>query len=129
MKLKKYQSLFFLIFFIGLSFLIHKISLDYFKLINHDKVYSLAFLYLFFGTSAIVIMTILIIVKEKNIDIVGNTFLMLTTIKMMVSYVMVRPILNHIPLNQDEKWNFFFLFIYFLLVETIITIKLLNKED
>jgi hypothetical protein len=129
MKLKKYQPLFFLIFFIGLSFLIHKISLDYFKLINHDKVYSLWFLYFFFGTSAVVIIAVLIIVKEKNIDIVGNTFLLLTTIKMMVSYAMVRPILNLIPLNQDEKWNFFFLFIYFLIAETIITIKLLNKEN
>jgi uncharacterized membrane protein len=129
MKLKKYQSLFFLTLYFGLSFVIHKYIFNYLEYNSPKSIYTLEFLYLFFGISSVVIITVLIKVKEKNLDIVGNTFLLLTTIKMMLSYIMVRPILNQIPLNNSEKWNFFFLFIYFLMVETIITINLLNKKD
>jgi len=92
--------------------------------------YSLNQLYLFFTTFSIAIVLILIKVKAKNLDIVGNTFLLLTSIKMMVCYAFGRPIIKQENLDYSlEKWNFFTLFILFLLFETAFTIYLLNTQS
>jgi hypothetical protein len=48
---------------------------------------------------------------------------------MAVSYFIVRPILNSPLENTIEKANFFFIFILFLTIETLITIRLLNKKQ
>ena len=91
--------------------------------------YSLKQLYLFFGLFSITIVLILIKVKEKDLDIVGNTFLLLTSIKMIVCYVFGRPIIKQENLeNTLQKFNFFILFMIFLLFETIFTIYLLNSS-
>jgi hypothetical protein len=48
---------------------------------------------------------------------------------MVVSFFIVRPILNSTTENTIEKANFFFIFILFLAIETLITIRLLNKKQ
>ncbi len=115
---------------IVLFYIIHRTIFNIFEFNATTFKYSLNQLYLFFSIFSIVIILILIKVKEKNLDIVGNTFLLLTSVKMMVCYVFGRPILkNEVIGSTLEKWNFFTLFILFLLIETIFTIYLLNKKD
>jgi hypothetical protein len=58
---------------------------------------------------------------------VGNTFLLLTSIKLIAIYVIARPILE--KEEGMEKWNLFVLFMIYLLVETTVTIRLLNEKN
>jgi hypothetical protein len=114
---------------IFMSYCIHQII---FKTVGFSTTtfqYSLNQLYLFFGLFSFVIVLVLIKVKEKNLDIVGNTFLLLTSVKMMVCYVFGRPIIKGHIVNSLEKWNFFTLFVLFLLFETLVTIILLNRKN
>ena len=71
----------------------------------------------------------LVKVSEKSFDNVGMAFLISTSIKMAISYFILRPILNSPIDNKIEKINFFCIFILFLAIETIITIRLLNKKQ
>ena len=91
--------------------------------------YKISTLYLTFTLMSIIIIGILLFIKTKNLDIVGMSFLVLTSLKMVICYIMVRPILN---LSQNEmyvqKMNFFGIFITFLIIETVITIRILNNK-
>ena len=111
---------FFLIHGFLLSFLTINVASFYYQNIN---------LYSTFTISSIVIVGILIVIKSKNLDIVGMCFLVLTSIKMVVCYVLVRPILALSPEEISvQKMNFFGIFILFLAIETIITIRILNNK-
>ena len=92
--------------------------------------FSLEKLYLMFAFMTMTIILILIKVKQKSLDNVGMTFLLITSIKMIICYIIGRGIINQVNSeNQLEKWNFFALFIVFLLIETLFTIYLLNAAN
>jgi uncharacterized membrane protein len=119
-----------LVLIVGITYLIHKFIFSVFKFNENNFIYSLEQLYLFFGLSSIIIELILIKVKQKNIDIVGNVFLLLTLVKMMVCYVFGRSILKEVTEhNSLQKWNFLVLFLLFLTIETTLTIIILNKKE
>lgn len=127
---KKTKSIGFLILIIVLIYGIHKILFSLFECNKNTFIYSLEHLYFFFGLFSIVIQIVLIKVKQKNIDIVGNVFLLLTLFKMVVSYVLATAILKQEIANHAlQKWNFFILFIVFLTLETVSTIRLLNEKE
>lgn len=114
------------------AFIIHKTFLYYSlsSLVEQGFRYSLPLLYLFFAICSLVIVFILIKIKEKNIDSVGQTFLLLTSIKMVISYVFLYPILQSTnQLMTTEKINFFITFAVFLTIETVVTIRILNKNQ
>ena len=89
--------------------------------------YSIPLLYQLFLMLSAVILIIVTKISEKNFDNTGMVFMIATSIKMVVAFFLVRPIL---PLedNKIEKINFFAIFILFLLFETIIVAKILNKK-
>jgi hypothetical protein len=91
--------------------------------------YSIPFLYLLYFMFSAIILSFLFKVSESNFDNVGMTFLISTSIKMVVSYFVLRPILNLTEESTIEKVNFFIIFILFLAIETVITIRLLNKNQ
>lgn len=114
------------------AFVIHKTI--FFFVQNHFNVdifkYSLPVLYLFFLACSLIILLILIKVKDKNIDNVGQTFLLLTCVKMVIAYILLHPILQSTDkLMTPEKANFFITFAIFLTIETVITIRILNKNQ
>ena len=92
-----------------------------------DFYYSIPQLYGIFFILSAVILIIVTKISEKNFDNTGMVFMIATSIKMMVAFFLVRPIL---PLedNKIEKINFFIIFILFLLIETILVAKILNKK-
>ncbi|MEC4003493.1 hypothetical protein OX283_002385 [Flavobacterium sp. SUN052] len=92
--------------------------------------YPLYLLYLFFLICSVIIVYILIRIKERNIDSVGQTFLLLTCIKMVLAYILLHPILQATnKLVTPEKINFFMVFAVFLTIETVVTIRILNKNQ
>lgn len=132
MNLKKYQPLIEVTLLSILVYLVHK--LVFFLNQNNPNLQSFHFpievVYGFFFVCSLLIILILIKVNEKNIDNVGFTFLLVTFIKMALSYVVLSPILNSGNLNlRTEKIDFFIIFALFLTIETIITIRILNIKQ
>ena len=100
------------------------------KVYESHFVYSLPFLYSCFAAFSLVIVLILQMVKEKSIDNVGFAYLFLTGLKMVVAYVFMMPILAlHLAKTPTEKMSFFGVFIYFLAIETLVTIRILNNKQ
>ncbi len=132
MNLKNFRPL---LEILGISvavYLVHK--LFFYLNENNPKFqnfhFPIEYIYGFFFICSVVIVFILIKVKEKNIDNVGYTFLLITCIKMAVSYAVLYPILHSGNLNvKVEKIDFFIIFALFLTIETIVTIRILNNKQ
>lgn len=131
MTFKKYRPVLELTAFSIVAFVLHLLFFE-FLAVGKDAGfrYSIPKLYSIFFLMAIVIVLILIRMKTKNIDSVGNTFMLLTCIKMVVAYVLLRPILDATHVNVAvEKTNFFIVFALFLTIETTVSIRLLNQNQ
>ena len=132
MNLKQYQSILNLFLFAGISLLIHEC---FFYVIGLNQVetqfiYSLPRLYSFFFLLSAVILFILIKVNQVSSTHVGLTFILLTTFKMGIAYVFLKPILKvNLPHSGLEKINFLIVFLLFLAIETLITIRLINNKQ
>lgn len=129
---KKYQPIIEIAAISSVAYLIHKL---FFYLKGGNPAYTnfhypIEIIYGFFFICSVIILLILIQVKSKNIDNVGYTFLLTTFIKMGIAYAVLYPILHSGNSNiKIEKINFFVIFVLFLAIETIVTIKILNNED
>jgi hypothetical protein len=132
MNFKKYQPILEILFLSVVVYLLHK--LVFFLNENNPKFQNFHFpievVYGFFFTCSVVILIVLIKVKTKNIDNVGYTFLLVTFIKMGISYAVLSPILHSSNPNVGiEKLNFFLIFALFLTIETIVTARILNNKQ
>ncbi|AWH84471.1 hypothetical protein HYN59_04765 [Flavobacterium album] len=91
--------------------------------------HSLEVLYLFFITCAVILITVLLKVYKHSMDNTGYVFIGATLVQMGLCYLMLKPILEAGEGGRFEKMNFFFIFILFLTIETVLTIRLLNKKQ
>ncbi|HLO74284.1 MAG TPA: hypothetical protein VK164_10145 [Flavobacterium sp.] len=89
--------------------------------------YSILLLYFIFFILSLVVLITVSKISEKNFDNTGMVFMIATSVKMVIAFFLARPIL-HLQDNKIEKINFFAVFIIFLLIETIIVAKILNKK-
>ncbi|WP_264520064.1 hypothetical protein [Flavobacterium sp. N1994] len=132
MNFKKYSNLFIVLIAAIVGLILHK-GLAYFiipKEFEDQFIYSTPLLYLLFMLFSMVIVFILMKVKEVMMNSVGYAFLAFTTLKMAIAYLLLRPIIHiHLPKTPTEKMNFFVVFIYFLAIETILTIRILNNKQ
>ena len=132
MNLKKYSSLFVLVIAALVGLIVHK-TISHFivpKEFEDKFVYATPVLYLLFTALSTLIVFLLMKVKQTAIDSVGYAFLAMTTVKMVIAYALLRPIIHtHLPKTPTEKMNFFIVFIYFLAIETILTIRILNNKQ
>ncbi|HQZ25395.1 MAG TPA: hypothetical protein PLD18_08855 [Flavobacterium sp.] len=132
MNFKKYKPLIEVTLLSVLVYLVHK--LVFFLNENNPNLQGFHFpievVYGFFFICSLLIILILIKVNEKNIDNVGYTFLLVTCIKMALSYLILSPILNSGIQNvRTEKIVFFIIFALFLTIETIVTVRILNIKQ
>ena len=129
MFLKNYKTFLFLLISVIIAYLVHQLIFYIFKIKDDGFYYSLEKLYGIFFLLSGVIIFILLLIKERNFDQLGMSFLLLTSSKMVVYYLLLKPILNikHYDI-RTEKINFFVLFILFLTIETVVTIRLLNEK-
>lgn len=126
-KLYPYPALIGLVFLI---YILHKTVFWAFDIQEISFEYPLELLYLFFFILSAIIIKILLIVKQKSFDNVGMSFLLATSVKMIFCYLILRPLLQ-LPKtsNPAERINFFILFIVFLAIETLFTIRLVNEKQ
>ena len=112
-----------------LAYVVNKILVNVFNINTVPFKYSVEVLHVFFVAFSIITLVVLLKIKQINIDIVGNTFLLLSSFKMILAYLLVKPILNNSASNATaEKWHFFSIFIFFLLLETLLVAYLLNYK-
>lgn len=130
MSFKKMSPFLILMGVAVLLFLIHKIVFYAFGIHQEHFHYSLGTLYLFFLILSVLILKILLTVQKKSFDNVGMSFLIVTSLKMVFCYLVLRPLLQ-LSNSSDptEKINFFILFIVFLIIDTLFTIRLLNEKQ
>jgi len=110
-----------------LFFVIHSLVFHFLKIPTAHFYHSLTTLYGFFATASFAIIIVLILVDLKNRDYVGYAFMLLTCIKMAVSYLILHPILQ--TNDKTQKINFFVVFMLFLTMETAVTIRILNNKQ
>ncbi|UOK43188.1 MULTISPECIES: hypothetical protein [Flavobacterium] len=92
--------------------------------------YPLPLLYCLFTAASVVILLIGIITKQRSSVQVGNVFLVTTSVKMALCYVLIQPVLNTDTQSAHfEKINFFVIFILFLAIEVVLTSRFLNEDD
>lgn len=132
MNFKKYHTVFIVLIAALIGLVIHK-TVSHFvtqKEVEDSFIYSIPLLYLIFALLSMIIVYALIKVKTVSTDYVGYAFLAFTTVKMVIAYAFLRPIINsHLPKTPTEKINFFIVFIYFLAIETCLTIRILNNKQ
>lgn len=130
MNLKNYKPLLPLVVLAGLAYGIHR-AVFYVLHINDTAFhYSIETLYVLFLILSIMVFVVLLKVKERSFDNVGMSFLLSTSIKMIVCYLILKPILQVTTQNNAiEKTNFFMMYILFLAIETILTIRILNEKQ
>ncbi|MBS1533452.1 MAG: hypothetical protein JST78_00115 [Bacteroidetes bacterium] len=132
MNTRKAHPVFIVFFASIIGFGFHKLLFHFFVPNKFEAafVYSVEMLYAFFGVSSALIVSILNFISKKSINNVGFTYLLLTSIKMGIAYFFLKPILTFdLPKTAVEKTNFFLVFVYFLIVETVVTIRILNKKQ
>ncbi len=114
---------------ITIAYLINKALLLLFKIDTSNFAYAVEILNLFFALFSIVTLVVLQKIKQINIDIVGNAFLLLSSVKMLLSYLIVKPILKSTSSYAVlERWHFFGILIFYLMLDTLIVIYLLNTK-
>lgn len=90
--------------------------------------YPIWLLYAIFFVASILILFGLLKMKGKNVDSIGHTFMWLTCVKAVLAYVLLHPILSDTHLYvASEKIHFFTVFAVFLTIETIVSVRVLNK--
>lgn len=110
---------------------IHKIIFTFFELENSEIKfkYPLVSLYSLFTTATLLIYIISILISKKNFDVVGMSFMLITSVKTIIFYVLIRSVVKGtFQINHIEKINFMITFFLFLAIETIFVIRLLNPK-
>ena len=90
--------------------------------------FSIDLLFLLFFGFLNLILFLVKKVSEKSFDNTGMVFMIATFLKTGIVYFIIKPILS-LPNNQIEKTNCLIVFMGFLVIETIITIGILNKKQ
>lgn len=129
--MKKYLLFFKELFFVAFSlYIIHCLVflIPTLNAAQENFYFSITFLYVLFFIFSKTILFIVKKVSEKSFDNIGMVFMLATFIKTGIVYFIVKPIIDS-QNNQIEKLNVFFIFICFLLIETVITMRILNKKQ
>lgn len=130
MFVAKYNPIWNLLLISFVAFLVHKWAFEYFEINEASLFYSLEMLYLFFFNLSILIFFILIKVKEKSFDNVGMTFMLITSVKVVICYAVLKPVLMLKSADlMIDKINYFGMFILFLAIEVVLTVRILNEKQ
>lgn len=129
--MRNYLLFFKELFFIAFSlYVIHQLVflLPSLNAPQENFYFSITFLYVLFFIFSKTILFIVKKVSETSFDNTGMVFMIASFVKTGIVYFIIKPILDSKD-NQVEKLNVFFIFICFLLIETIITVRILNKKQ
>src|SRR5690606_26194677 len=128
MDFKTYRPLVELTVATAIAFFVHLLIYYFLNLETSSFSYSVTVLYGAFFGIAFLIIALLMFVKRASINSVGSTMMLLTCLKMVPAFLIMSPAIRLNTVNPGfEKTNFLIIFLIFLLIETVIAIRLLNK--
>lgn len=125
--LKKNTNLVYAFLFTIIFYFLHLILFKIFSFPELNLI-SREILFLVFGLCSLVVFGIIEVIFKKNKDVVGMSFLLISTVKTILIGVLA----NFFVLKYNipfEKWNFFILFLLFLGFETFVIGRRLNKTN
>ncbi len=110
----------------GIDFLLLKRLLPNFN--TNTLYHSIPTLFAFFGLSSLLVLFVQNKVYKKNPEQIGYVFLLLSSLKTVVAYVLVHPVLQDTnSVAKLEKINFFSVFVVFLSIDVVLTSRLLKN--
>lgn len=90
---------------------------------------QLAGIYAMFGVYALIMVLALILINQHNKHQVGFSFLVLTSVQMLLAFLIARRFFPDAEGFSGGKASFFVVFAVFLTLETFVAIKLLNRPE
>lgn len=99
------------------------------KVEHENFYYSIVTLYMLFFVLSQLTIAIVYSVSKKNFESTGFTFLGILTIKMVVYFLMLQPIVNKVSENAIEKTNFVVLIFVFSVIDIVLASQILNKKQ
>jgi hypothetical protein len=132
MSFKKYSPILLVIIGTIILFAIHKFAVGYLDLTAEfsNFNFSLEHLYLCFGIASLAIVSVLLVIKKRNFDQIGMSFMALITVKLIVFFTVFKPIISKDNTESGiERTNFIILFMVFLLWETFVSAQILKSKD
>jgi hypothetical protein len=130
MNLKNYKPILSVVLLSSIAYVIHKFIFHFFEIKETAFLYSIETLYLLFLGMSIIVFIVVLKVKQRSFDNVGMSFLLATSVKLVFCYLVLNPILRlNADYNSVEEVNFFGIFVLFLTIETVLTIRILNKKE
>lgn len=115
----------------SIGLVVYTVQKILFKILNVDTAsfqINLEIIHAIMLAFSLIIMIILNVVFKKNKDVVGMTFLLITSIKVCLIYVIGSYFILDSG-NAIEKWNFYGLFVLYLGLETFFTAQRLNRTS
>lgn len=110
------------------SFVVHQLFYYFLDVDTSAFSYSVIVLYATFFVIAIVTISLLMFIKRTNINSVGSTMMLLTCLKMVPAFMIMNPAIDLNVKNPGlERANFLIIFGVFLIIETVVAIRLLNR--
>lgn len=131
MELKSFSPVLKSIAITAVFFGLHKLVFQFFFPETENAYhFSLLTLYGFFGLCCALITLVSVILKNYSINSVGQVFLLTTFLQILACFaVFYTPINTSGTIIKTEKPNFIIVFLLFLAIETILTVRLLNKNQ
>ncbi|MDI1254817.1 MAG: hypothetical protein PSV16_01855 [Flavobacterium sp.] len=131
MELKRFSPVLKSILITAILLGLHKLVFGFFlPEIESSYHFSLLLLYGFFGLCSALITLVSVILKKYSINSVGQVFLLTTFLQILACFaIFYAPINTSETLIPTEKPNFLIVFLLFLAIETILTVRLLNKNQ
>jgi len=129
MKLDRVLYLQFILFVIVI-FLANMLLVSVFQLETkfEKTTYTLGNMIAFFTVASFILLLIHDFIRHKNKDILGYIFMVTLTVKVIISYIFIAPVLKTTVVNSFEKTYFFCLFLIYLFIDVYFTARLLNKK-
>ncbi|HEX8269302.1 MAG TPA: hypothetical protein VF581_05370 [Flavobacterium sp.] len=111
------------------SFLLHILLFYVLGIETRGFTYSILQQYTWFLAGSLFTTLVVIFVRQRNIDSVGSTMMLLTCGKMVPAYMVMHPVITLNDAGHSaEKVNFLIIFGIFLIIDTLIAIRLLNRN-
>jgi hypothetical protein len=130
MEFKKLRPVFELLIWAIPTYALHELAFFAFGIDQVTFAKPIFSAYAFFtGFSVLSFMT-LVIVKEKSFDNVGMVFLIFTTAMLGTAFFIFSPILKSVEATAEfEKFNFLGIFGFFMVLDTVIAIRMLKHKS
>ena len=115
----------------SIGLVVYTVQKILFKILNLDTAsfqINLEIIHAIMLVFSLIIMIILNVVFKKNKDVVGMTFLLITSVKVCLIYAIGSYFILDSG-NAIEKWNFYGLFVLYLGLETFFTARRLNRTS